>query len=46
MAIYFKQMLLRRIAEKKVFSSSIEKFQDLHWDDVYNVYYDSAPLNV
>lgn len=37
----FKQKLLEKIKEKKEFQKKSQQFQDLHWDDTYDVYYDS-----
>ena len=38
----FVQKLLGKIEEKKVRQKISEEFQDVHWDDVYDVYYDSS----
>ena len=44
MTTHFKQMLLNRIEKKNVLLGMHQQFQDLHWDDVYNVYYDSSSI--
>lgn len=38
----FKKKLLKKIEEKKNRKKISDVFQDVHWDDVYNVYYDSS----
>ena len=38
----FKKKLLKKIEEKKNKKKLSEEFQDVHWDDVYDVYYDSS----
>lgn len=44
MKTHFKQVLLNRIEKKNVLLEMHQQFQDLHWDDVYNVYYDSSNI--
>lgn len=38
----FKHRLLDKIKEKKQKQEMSQQFQDLHWDDAYEVYYDSS----
>lgn len=38
----FCQSLLEKIVKKKKNNEMSQQFQDLHWDDVYNVYYDTS----
>jgi|GEM_PF-6595563 len=42
METYFQQRLINRIEKKNVLLEMHQQFQDLHWDDVYNIYYDST----
>ncbi len=44
METYFQQRLINRIEKKNVLLEMHQQFQDLHWDDVYNVYYDSSNI--
>lgn len=37
---YAQNSILEKVLEKAERNSN-EDFQDLHWDDVYSVYYDS-----
>lgn len=44
MKTFFQQKLINRIEKKNVLLEMHQQFQDLHWDDVYNVYYDSSNI--
>lgn len=39
---YFKRKLFEKIEETLKRKRNCEEFQDVHWDDVYDVYYDSG----
>lgn len=43
---YAQEVILKKIEEKsKEYSHDNEQdFQDLHWDDVYSVYYDNIGI--
>lgn len=36
------RVLFAEIEKKKKMKEKSHEFQDLHWDDVYSVYYDSS----
>jgi len=38
----FTRRLLQKIKTKEELKKTSQKFQDLHWDDSYEVYYDSS----
>lgn len=39
---FFVQKFLKKIEEKKTLKRLSDEFQDAHWNDVYDVYYDSS----